>query len=37
MTGFLKGKAISQVDMILINGKKYTEAELKQILKDSAS
>ena len=36
MTGFFKGKAISQIDKILIDGKEYTEAELKQILKDNA-
>ena len=34
MTAFYKGKALSQTDEILIDGKKYTEAELKQMIKD---
>ena len=33
MTGFLKGKAITQVDELLINGERYTEQQIKEILK----
>ena len=33
MTGYLKGKPISQVDMLLIDGKEYTEAQVKDLLK----
>ena len=32
MTGFLKGKAIGQVDQVLVNGKPYTDKELKKII-----
>jgi len=34
MTAFYKGRAVQRVDEILIDGKKYTEAELKQMIKD---
>jgi len=34
MTGFLKGKAVGQVDKILVNGKPYTEEEIKEIIKN---
>lgn len=33
MTGFLKGKAISQIDELLIEGKRYKEADIKEIIK----
>lgn len=33
MTGYLKGKAVSQVDELLIDGKRYSEAEIKELLK----
>lgn len=32
MIGFLKGKAVGQVDKVLIEGKEYTEQELKEIV-----
>lgn len=34
MTGFLKGKAISQVDELLMNGKRFTEKQIKEVMKD---
>ena len=34
MTGFLKGKAVSQIDKVLIEGKEYTEKEIKEAIKD---
>ena len=33
MTAFFKGKARSQVDELLIEGKRYSEKELKEIIK----
>ena len=33
MTGFLKGKAIAQIDKLLIDGKEYSEAEIKEAIK----
>lgn len=36
MTGFLKGKGVSQVDEILVDGKVFSEKQLKEILKDVA-
>lgn len=33
MTAFLRGKAVSQTDMILIDGKYYGEVEMKEFLK----
>lgn len=33
MTAFFKGKAVSQVDEILIDGKSYTEDEIKEVVK----
>jgi len=35
MTAFFKQKAVSQVDEILIEGKKYSEVEIKQMIKDT--
>ena len=34
MTAFLKDKAVGQADEILANGKRFSEAQLKEILKD---
>lgn len=34
MTGYLNKKPISQIDALLIDGKVYTEAEIKQMIKD---
>lgn len=34
MTAFLKGKAVSQFDEMLINGKRFHQEQLKEILKD---
>lgn len=34
MTAFFKGKGVSQVDEVLIEGKRYTDKELKEILKE---
>ncbi len=34
MTGFFRGKGVSQVDEILVNGKRFSEKQLKEILKD---
>ena len=34
MTGFLKEKAISQIDEVLIDGKRYTEEEIKKAIKE---
>jgi len=33
MTAYFKGKPKTQTDMLLINGKEYTEKELKEIIK----
>ncbi len=33
MTGFFKGRAIGQVDTVLINGKPYTDKEIRELLK----
>lgn len=33
MTGSLKGRAISQIDKLLINGKEYTEEQIKDLIK----
>ena len=35
MTAFFKGKATGQVDKVLINGKEYTDKELKEIIKNN--
>jgi len=35
MTGFLKGKGVSQIDEILMDGKRFSEKQLKEILKDA--
>lgn len=35
MTVFFKGKAIGQADKVLIDGKEYTDKELKKIIKQS--
>jgi len=34
MTGFFKGKGVSQVDAVLINGQTFGEKQIKEILKD---
>jgi len=34
MTGFLKEKAVGQVDEVLINGKRFCEKQIKEVLKD---
>ena len=35
MTGFLRGKAVSQVDAILgVDGKVFTEKQIMDVLKD---
>jgi hypothetical protein len=34
MTAFLKDKAVGQADEILANGKRFSEAQPKEILKD---
>ena len=34
MTGFLKGKAVSQVDSILIDGVVYMEKDIKEVIKN---
>lgn len=34
MTGFLKERAVSQIDEILINGKRFKEEQIKEVLKD---
>lgn len=34
MTGFFKGKAVSQVDAILVDGQRFEEKQLKEILKE---
>ena len=34
MTGFFKGKGVSQVDEILVNGKRFGEKQLKEVLRD---
>lgn len=33
MIGFLKGKAISQIDKVLIDGKEYTDEQIKDLVK----
>lgn len=33
MTGLFKGKAVGQIDTLLIDGKPYTDKEIKEILK----
>lgn len=33
MTGFLKEKAVGQVDAILINGEVFCEKQIKEVLK----
>ena len=33
MIGYLKGKVVSQVDKLLIDGREYTEAQIKEIVK----
>ena len=33
MTAFFKGRAVSQVDKLLINGKEYTEKQIKDLIK----
>lgn len=35
MTAFFKGKAVGQVDKVLIDGKEYTEEQIKQMTKDN--
>ena len=35
MTAFFKGKAVSQIDEVLIEGVKYTEKEIKKIMKEN--
>ena len=34
MTAFFKGRAVSQVDEILINGKKYKSEDLKKMIEN---
>ena len=34
MTGFFKGKGVSQIDSILINSQVFHEEQIKAILKD---
>ena len=34
MTVFFKEKAIGQADKILINGKEFTEKQIKEVLRD---
>ena len=34
MTAFFKSKAVCQVDEVLVNGKRISEVQLKEILKD---
>ncbi len=34
MTGFLRGRAVSQVDKLLIDGQEFGEKQIKEILKD---
>ena len=34
MTGFFGEKAISQIDVILIDGKVFCERQIKEVLKD---
>jgi len=33
MTGFLKSKAIGQIDKVLVDGKTYTDKQLKELIK----
>ena len=35
MTAFFKGKGVSQVDAVLIEGVKYTEKEIKKMMKEN--
>ena len=35
MTGFFKGRAVGRIDKVLINGKEYTESELKEMISKS--
>jgi len=35
MTGFLKGRAVSQVDKLLIDGKEYTREDILKMIKNS--
>jgi len=35
MTGFLKGRAISQVDKLLIDGKEYTKEDILKMIINS--
>jgi len=34
MIGFLRGKPVSQVDSLLINGQEFGEEQIKRVLKD---
>ena len=34
MTGFFKGKGVSQIDSILINGQVFYEEQIKAVLKN---
>ena len=33
MTGFFRKRAVSQIDELLINGKRYNEEQIKDLLK----
>jgi hypothetical protein len=35
MTGFLKGRAVGQVDKLLIDGKEYTREDIFKMIKNS--
>lgn len=35
MTGLFKGKAVGQIDKILLDTKEYTEQEIKKIIKNN--
>jgi hypothetical protein len=32
MTGFFSGRAVGRIDKVLINGKEYTESQLKEMI-----
>jgi hypothetical protein len=34
VTGFFKNNAVSQIDIILIDGKKYSEKDIKEFIKN---
>jgi len=36
MTAFLKGKAVGQADKVLIDGKEYTDKELKEMIQEKS-